>query len=46
MDGFAGVRQRFAALKPVLDEKSRRMLVAAETKVWGPGGISAVSRAT
>ncbi|MGH7393907.1 MAG: ISAzo13 family transposase, partial [Candidatus Rokuibacteriota bacterium] len=42
----AGVRQRFAALKPVLDEKSRRMLVAAETKVWGPGGISAVSRAT
>lgn len=46
MDGEAGVRERFAALEPVLDEKSRRMLVAAESKAWGPGGISAVSKTT
>jgi len=29
-----------------LDEKSRRLFVAAESKAWGPGGISVVSRAT
>ena len=46
MDGLAGVRQRFTALQRVLDEKSRRLLVAAESKVWGSGGISAVSKAT
>jgi transposase len=46
MDGAAGVRERFSALEPVLDEKSRRLLAAAESKAWGPGGISAVSKAT
>src|SRR5258708_33926571 len=46
MDGEAGVRERFAALEPVLDEKSRRLLVAAESKAWGPGGISAASKTT
>src|SRR5215218_4776536 len=46
MDSTAGVRQRFAALAPVLDEKSRRLLVAAESKAWGPGGISMVSKTT
>lgn len=46
MDGAAGVRERFSALVPVLDEKSRRLLVAAESRAWGPGGISAVSKAT
>ena len=46
MDGLAGVRQRFTALEQVLDEKSRRLLAAAESKVWGAGGISAVSNAT
>jgi transposase len=46
MDSSAGVRERFAALEPVLDEKSRRLLAAAESKAWGPGGISAVSKAT
>jgi hypothetical protein len=46
MDGLAGVRRRFAAVGKVLDERSRRLLVAAESKVWGPGGISAVSEAT
>lgn len=46
MDSLAGVRGRFATLEKVLDEKSRRLLVAAESKTWGPGGISAVSQAT
>src|SRR6266849_4212114 len=46
MDGRAGVRQRFTALEPVLDEKSRRLLVAAESKAWGLGGISVVCKAT
>jgi transposase len=46
MDRLAEVRQRFVALEPVLDEKSRRLLVAAESKAWGAGGISAISKTT
>ena len=46
MHAGAGVRTRFAILKELLDERSRRLLVAAETKAWGRGGVSAVSRAT
>ena len=46
MDRLAEVRQRFAALEPVLDEKSRRLLVAAESKAWGSGGISAICKGT
>ena len=46
MDSLAGVRDRFTALEQVLDEKSRRLLVAAESKAWGRGGISVVSKAT
>ena len=46
MDALAGVRRRYAALDGVLDERSRRLMAAAESKAWGPGGISAVSRAT
>src|SRR6266700_945070 len=46
MDSLAGVRQRFIALEAVLDEKSRRLLAAAESKAWGRGGISAVSKTT
>ena len=46
MDSLAGVRQRFTVLEPVLDEKSRRLVVAAESKAWGRGGISAVSKTT
>jgi transposase len=46
MDRLAEVCQRFRALEPVLDEKSRRMLVAAESKTWGAGGISAISKGT
>ena len=44
MDSMAGVGQRFADLERVLDEKSRRLLVAAESKACGRGGISAVSK--
>lgn len=46
MGDLAGVRNRFRVLEGVLDERSRRLLVAAESKVWGRGGISAVSQAT
>ena len=46
MDRLAEVRQRFSALEGVLDEKSRRLLVAAESKAWGSGGISAISKTT
>lgn len=46
MDGLAAIRRRFQSLEKVLDEKSRRLLAAAESKEWGSGGISAVSRAT
>ena len=46
MDALAGVQKRYAALGRVLDERSRRLLVAAESAAWGGGGISAVSRAT
>jgi hypothetical protein len=46
MDDSAGVRDRFKSLEAVLDERSRRLLAAAESKAWGPGGISVVSRAT
>jgi transposase len=46
MDPLAGVRRRFVALERVLDEKTRRLVVAAESKALGPGGISAVSQVT
>jgi hypothetical protein len=46
MGDLAGVRSRFRALEGVLDERSRRLLAAAESKAWGTGGISAVSQVT
>ena len=46
MDALAGVRARFQALEKVLDEKSRRLLVAAESRSWGPGGVSSIAHAT
>jgi hypothetical protein len=46
MDALAAVRERFSALEKILDERSRRLLAAAESRVWGRGGISAVSKAT
>jgi transposase len=44
MDSLAGVRQRFTSLEAVLDEKSRRLVAAAESKALGRGGISAVCK--
>jgi len=46
VQGIDGVKQRFEALGPRLDERSRRLVVAAESLSLGRGGISAVSRAT
>ena len=40
------VRDRFEALKVVLDERSRRLWAAAEARALGRGGVSCVARAT
>jgi hypothetical protein len=40
------IRERFAAVSDGLNERSRRLLVAAEAKTAGYGGIAAASRAT
>jgi len=40
------IRERFGAVGHGLNERSRRLLVAAEAKTAGYGGIAAVSRAT
>ena len=42
----ADAAQRYELLEWVLDERQRRMLVAAEAKVLGRGGVSAVAKAT
>jgi Rhodopirellula transposase DDE domain len=39
------VRQKLQSLWPHLNERSRRMLAAAEAAHWGYGGVSLVSRA-
>ena len=41
-----GVKQRYAALSPRLDERRRRLLVAAEAVALGPRSVAAVERAT
>lgn len=40
------IKQRFDLLAPVLDERARRLVAAAETLVLGWGGATTVSRAT
>ena len=45
-DVDAGIRERYEALSPHLDERARRLLLAAEAKVVGRGGAAAVGRAT
>jgi DDE family transposase len=42
----AAIRQRFAEVAVVLDERGRRLWAAAEAKALGYGGVSVVSRAT
>jgi transposase len=46
MDMLAGIETRFKRLRGVLDERSRRLLVAAESEAMGGRGISTVSKAT
>jgi hypothetical protein len=41
----SAIRQRFAAVASVLDERQRRLWVAAEAKALGYGGVSLVARA-
>ena len=43
---IAGIAARFDALKTLLDERSRRLVAAAESRAIGKGGISIVARAT
>jgi transposase len=45
MKDTAAIAARFQALTPVLDERTRRLLAAAESQVIGRGGISMVSKA-
>ena len=40
------ITRRFAAVRGSLDERSRRLVAAAESAAIGRGGVSAVSRAT
>ena len=40
------IRERFSAVGQDLNERSRRLLAAAEAKTAGHGGIRAASRAT
>src|SRR3712207_5636735 len=40
------MRARLADLLPRLNERDRRVAMAAEARSWGRGGISAVHRAT
>jgi hypothetical protein len=43
---IVAITARYEALKPVLDERTRRLLAAAESQAIGKGGISLVSKAT
>jgi transposase len=40
------IKQRYALISPFLDERRRRLYLAAEAKVIGYGGVSTVSRMT
>ena len=46
MIDVSGIKKRFSILSGLLDERSRRLVAAAESLALGRGGISAVSRAT
>lgn len=45
MADLAAITARFEVLKPVLDERARRLVAAAESQAIGRGGISAVAKA-
>ena len=46
MADIAAITARYEALKPILDERTRRLVAAAESQAIGKGGISLVSKAT
>jgi transposase len=46
MNGEEAIQRRFELLEEHLDEKTRRLMVAAEAEAIGSGGVSLVSRAT
>jgi transposase len=46
MNGEGAIQRRFEVLTPLLDEKTRRLMVAAEAQAIGFGGITVVARAT
>jgi transposase len=46
VETLAGIEERFKKLRGVLDERSRRLVAAAESETMGRRGISAVSKAT
>jgi transposase len=46
MEDQSAIRRRHEMLQPLLDERSRRLVLAAEAAALGRGGIAAVARAT
>ena len=46
MSAHPEIKARYDALRPALDERARRLLLAAESQAFGPGGISVVSKTT
>ncbi len=47
MPGAAGpIQAKYAALRPLLDERTRRIWAATEARALGRGGISRVTEAT
>ena len=45
-EALEAVRQRFSVLAPLLDERRRRLVAAAEALALGRGGVSGVARVT
>ena len=46
MENIDAVRQRFTLLEGVLDQRTRRLVAAAEALTLGWGGVTWVARAT
>src|SRR5438876_1520165 len=46
MSDVATIRAKFAALRPFLDERQRRLWAATEARALGRGGVTAVAAAT
>lgn len=45
-EGAETVASKYAALRPHLDERQRRLLLGVEAQQWGRGGIKAIAAAT